>query len=262
MNIKSQATIYYAYDLDGISYKSTSTSNTLLTPLKVSSLYAKKIANASYFKPGDIITYTIVVNNGSSFKATNVKIKDKLDNQSFLNGSFKYYYLKDDGEDIRLTMDNQKLEFIVTEIAPYATVIIMYKAKVNDNLEIDKNLDNQSIISSDETKDFKTNDLSIKQKYAKVICEKSILNDYAYLNTNITYKITVKNIGNCEACDLEIVDELPETFKLSPSSPIVIGDQEITNYSYDSDKCILRIPLDYLEALSQIDIYINGSIVK
>ena len=96
MNIKSQATIYYAYDLDGTSFKNVATSNTLTTPLKVASLFAKKIANTSYFKPGDIITYTIIVNNASSFKATNIKIKDKFDKNghysaNFINGTTNVY---------------------------------------------------------------------------------------------------------------------------------------------------------------------------
>ena len=72
MNVKSQATIYYSYDLEGTSFKSVSTSNTLSTPLKVASFFAKKIANTNYFKPGDIITYTIVINNASNFKVTNI----------------------------------------------------------------------------------------------------------------------------------------------------------------------------------------------
>lgn len=91
MNIKSQATIYYSYNLEGTSFKNVSTSNTLLTPLKVASFFVKKIANTTYFKPGDVITYTIVINNASNFKVKNIVIKDLIDNQYFIKDSFRYY---------------------------------------------------------------------------------------------------------------------------------------------------------------------------
>ena len=262
MNIKSQATIYYAYDLDGTSFKNVATSNTLTTPLKVASLFAKKIANTSYFKPGDIITYTIIVNNASSFKATNIKIKDKLDNQTLLPSSFNFYYLKDEGKNVEFTNEKQKLEFTISEMDSQSVCIISYKSKVNEDIDINKEIKNQSVISSDEVKDFKTNSIDLKQKYAKVVCEKSILNDYAYLNTNLTYKIIVKNIGNYEAKDLEIIDQLPETFKLSLDDAVTINNKTISNYFYNEEKCILTIPLDFLDAQEEATILINGSIVK
>ena len=262
MNIKSQATIYYAYDLDGTSFKNVATSNTLTTPLKVASLFAKKIANTAYYKPGDIITYTIVVNNASNFKATNIKIKDKLDNQTLLPSSFNFYYLKDEGKNVEFNSEKQKLEFTISEMESQSVCIITYKAKVNEDLSLDKEIKNVSTISSDEVKDFKTNSLDLKQKYAKVTCEKSILNDYAYLNTNLTYKIVVKNIGNYKATNIEIVDELPETFKLSKENAVLINDTETKNFSFDEGTCILTIPLESLDAESEISILINGSIVK
>lgn len=262
MNIKSQATIYYSYNLEGTSFKNVSTSNTLLTPLKVASFFVKKIANTTYFKPGDIITYTIVINNASNFKVKNIVIKDLIDNQSFIKDSFHYYYLKDEGKDITISFDNEKIDFAVEEMDEESVCIITYKTKAREDLELYEELQNHSVVSTNESKEIAVNNLNLTQKYAKVVCEKTILNDFAYLNSNLTYKIKVKNIGNCEARNIEIVDQLPETFKLANNSPIIINDVEINNYSYDENKYILSIPLEVLDPLDEISILINGSIVK
>lgn len=262
MNIKSQATIYYSYNLEGTSFKSVSTSNTLETPLKVASFYVKKIANTFYFKPGDIITYTIVINNASNFKVTDISIHDLIDNQTFIKDSFNYYYLKDEGKDVKVDVKEENLEFHIEEMDSSTVLIISYKAKALDDLELYEEIQNHSLITTKETNDITINDLNLTQKYAKVICEKTILNDFAYLNANLTYKITVKNIGNFKATDIELVDQLPETFKLSSTSPITINEKETLNYTFDEKTSILTIPFEVLEPLDEINIIINGSIIK
>lgn len=262
MNVKSQATIYYSYDLEGTSFKSVSTSNTLSTPLKIASFFAKKIANTNYFKPGDIITYTIVINNASNFKVTNISIKDLIDNQIFIKDSLHYYYLNQEGKDVSYLIDNEKLEFRVEELLPSTVLIISYKAKAKENLELYEELQNYSKITTNEGNEISITDLNLTQKYAKVICEKSVLNDYAYLNSSLTYKIVVKNIGNYKATDLEVVDELPETFRLSKENPIFINGKETQDYTFNNEKSILTIPFEILDPLDEIEIIINGSIVK
>lgn len=262
MNIKSQATIYYSYDLEGTSFKNVSTSNTLLTPLRVASFQAKKIANATYFKPGDIITYTIIVNNASNFKVNNISIKDLIINQTFIKDSFHYYYLNDTEKDVNLEISEERLDFTINELAPSSVCIISYKTKAKEDLELYEELQNRSVISIDEAKNATIDDFSLTQRFAKVICEKSISNDFAYLNSNLTYKIIVKNIGNFEARNIEIIDQLPETFHLLNSSPIYINDIEFNNFTYDNDKCILTIPWEILEPLEEITILITGSIIK
>lgn len=262
MNIKSQATIYYTYNLEGKDYKNISSSNTLLTPLKTVSLNAKKMANVSFYKPGDVITYTILVNNQSSFSASEIQISDKFKNQLLLEGSVNFDFLKD--EEQKPTLKQTSNSFILTlpHLQEFNAFLVTYKTKVIDDLSLEDEIESYSEITSKETNKVKTNTLSLKQKYAKIICEKSISNDFAYLNTNLTYKITVKNIGNFIANDIELVDELPETFELDKSNPILINNDSITDFIFNNKNSILKVPLKKLDAGEQIEIFINGKITK
>lgn len=262
MNIKSQATIYYTYNLEGKDYKNISSSNTLFTPLKTVSLNAKKMANTSFYKPGDVITYTILVNNQSSFSASEIQISDKFKNQLLLEGSINFDFLKE--EDLKPAIEQTANSFILTlpHLQEFNTFLITYKTKVIEDLSLEDEIESYSEITSKETNKVKTNTLSLKQKYAKIICEKSISNDFAYINSNLTYKITVKNVGNFIAKNIEVVDELPETFELDQTNPITINNSPITNFIFDNKQSILKVPLKKLEAGEQTEIFINGKITK
>lgn len=262
MNIKSQATVYYSYNLEGTNYKNVSSSNTLLTPLKTISLQAKKMANTTFYKPGDTIAYTILLNNQSAFSASEIQISDHFKNQLLLEDSLKFDFLKDEPKKPSIKLSKDHFTLTLQNLQEFNACIITYKTKVIDNLSLEDEIESYSQITSKETNKIKTNTLALKQKYAKIICEKSISNDFAYLNSNLTYKIAVKNIGNYVANNIELVDELPETFTLNENNPIIINNSPITNFSFNNKSSILTIPLEKLDANEQIDIYINGYITK
>ena len=86
--------------------------------------------------------------------------------------------------------------------------------------------------------------------------------DYTYYNTDLTYIMTLENVGSLNASDVEIVDNLPSTFALKDTNAILVNNISTTNYSFDSTTSILKIYVPVVKAGSKLEININGSIVR
>ncbi len=111
MNVRSQASVTYAYALGNLKIKNITHSNVVSTIVREVGLLAKKIANVEFFKPGDVITYNIIVTNPGNTKATKVTITDELDHQSYVKDSFRYLFLDDSEAEIKLGLKEGALVF-------------------------------------------------------------------------------------------------------------------------------------------------------
>jgi uncharacterized repeat protein (TIGR01451 family) len=261
MNVKSQATIAYAYALGSLKIKSITTSNIVSTEVRTVDLLAKKIASTEYFKPEDIITYSIIITNPGNSKATDVIITDSLFRQSFVQDSFRYLFLDESKADIKLSINDDNLVFEISELKAHAVCVLTYQVIVDEIEEICLDLRNCTSIASKEVQPFATNKLNLKQRYAKIECLKKTV-DHVYLNSDINYEITLSNKGNIEAIDLEVIDQLPSTFELDSKDAITINDEPCDLYAFDKSTHILKLIIDKVDPFSTVKILIKGKITS
>lgn len=262
MNVRSQATVAYAYALGNLKIKSITHSNVVNTLVQEVQLLAKKIANTDFFKPGDVITYSIIITNPGNTKATKISISDDLNYQSFIKDSFRHLFLDDTVADIKLNIRDNNLVFEISELKPKDVCVITYQVVADKVEEICLDLRNCTSVQSKEIKPFTTNKLDIKQRYAKIECTKKTL-DHVFLNSDIEYEIIITNKGNVEAIDLEVIDQLPAPFELSKSDDaITVNGKNIDIYAYDKDTNILKMIVDRVLPYETIKVLVKGRITK
>lgn len=262
MNVKSQATISYAYALGNLKIKNITTSNVVNTEIRSVNLLAKKTASSDYFKPLDVITFNIIITNPGNSSATNVVINDDLFHQSYIEGSFKYLFLDDSKTKVSMKINENNLIFEITELKPNDVCVISYQVVIDDIDELCVDLRNTSNVYSKEVLPFTTNKLDLKQRYAKIICEKKTV-DFTYLNTDLNYLVKIKNTGNVDAIDLEVVDQLPKTFELSKTpDAITVDKKNIDIFVVDKETNTLKFIIDKVEAGKTVEAVIKGKIVK
>lgn len=261
MNVVSQAKVSYAYSVGNLKIRNITNSNLVTTEVRSVELKAKKVASQNFFKPNDIITYTLVIQNPGNTKVTDVVVNDDLYHQKYIEDSFNYLFLDDSKTEINITINENNLIFEIPEINANATLVITYQVEIDSVEEISMDILNIANIHSKEIKPFKTNTIDLKQRFARIECEKKCV-DYTYFDTDLSYSILLKNLGNLDAIDLEVVDQLPKTFELDKSKPITINNNEIDIYTFDEDTRVLKFIVDKVEANGEVEVIIKGRITK
>lgn len=261
MNVYSQAKVSYAYSLGNLKIRSITNSNVVTTEIKQNRLLAKKVASSNYFKPYDVITYTLIIQNAGNAAINDVVINDDIFHQKYIENSLNYFFLDDSKSDINLTVNENNLIFEIPKLEPYATLIITYKVEIDNIEDLSMDILNIANVQSKEISPFQTNTIDLKQRYALIECEKKCV-DYAYYNTDIAYSIILRNKGNVDAIDLEVIDELPKTFELDKKKPITINNTLVDIYSFDNETKILKFIVDKVSAFSEIEVIVKGRIIK
>ena len=236
MNIKSQATLTYNYSLGGANYEGSAISNLVSTEIRTTDIIIKKIASCEYYKPTDIITYTLIITNRGNYKASNVLIKDSLKMQDYIDGSFKSTFIGDTSDVV--FSNTEALSFAIKDLTPNTICLISYRVIVNSALTIDN--------------------VKLTQGYAKVVCSKKALPDYAYINTDLIYQITLKNVGTTAAYNVNVADHLPETFLLDENG-VIFNDQNL-EYNYSNNE--LGFTIDKIMPDEELQVYVKGRIYK
>ncbi|HHZ18609.1 MAG TPA: DUF11 domain-containing protein [Acholeplasmataceae bacterium] len=262
MIVRSQASVSYAYSLGNLRINSVVSSNAVDTEIRTVKLLGKKTASHEFFRPGDVITYNLVITNTGNFAASNVLIEDELSYQKLVEGSFTYSFLENSKAEARLLEKAGGLAFEIDELRPYEVCIISYRTVVDDIRDTTVDLRSAPTIRSKEIPATPAGELLIKQRYAHLECEKKCV-DFAYLNTDISYLLTLKNTGNATAYDIEITDQLPQTFELAKSPDTVVFNKlNLDIYTFDQKTRLLKIYIDKMEPGETAEIVINGKIVK
>lgn len=262
MIVRSQASVSYVYSLGNLKINNLVNSNTVDTEIRTVKLLGKKIASNEFFRPNDVMTYSLILTNTGNCPANKVILEDKLIHQKMVEGSFTYSFLEKSKSVVKALRDGEKLTFEIDELKPYEICIISYQTVIDDIRDITVDLESSSSISSNEISPIPTNKLNIKQRYAKIECEKKCV-DYAYLNTDISYHLILENKGNTTAYDVEISDQLPLTFELGRSPDAITVNKECLDiYTFDTKTGLLKIYIDKINAREKVDIVIKGKIIK
>ena len=168
-NLKCRATLSYAYNLGDIVVQNVTNSNFIQPELREVNIRVRKFASTSFFKPGDILTYTIVLSNDGTYEAKGVLVKEDLEHQSLLKDSIKIRAL----DEALLSHEEGfgEVTFKIDTLAPQNTVYLTYQTIVDEIVDINFNINSASKVTTDDYT-VEANKVHLVQKYAKLVCEK------------------------------------------------------------------------------------------
>lgn len=256
MNVKSMARVKYSYNLDGINLTGVTTSNIVNTEIRKMGLVARKFSSSEFYKNGDILSFNIVVSNTGNYFTNNIFIEDTIEGQELIPSTVKYYSL-DENADLNVTYETSDdiLKIKIPTLKEHDVCIISYKTIVNSNAQVIKST---LKLYSDDIEEIVSTPFNLKQGYAKIECFKKVNDDVTFLNSNLTYALTLKNSGNISAYNVEVYDELPSTYILDRESPIIYDGKHI---DFELNNNILTFSLPEVPAQSELTVFINGKIV-
>lgn len=257
MNVKSMARVKYSYNLDGINLTGVTSSNVVSTEVRKVGLLARKFASSDFYKTGDIMSYNLVVSNTGTNVTNNIVINDTITNQDLIPNTLKFCLLDSTSKlDVTYDYKDGNISINIPSLESHNICIISYKTIMGANAET---ATSKLTIESDDVGKIDTKTLELKQGYAKLECFKKVNDNYTYLNSNLTYELTLKNTGNISAYNVEVFDELPQTYELDKDNPIIYNDL-LLPYSYENN--ILTFNLPEVPAESEVTVLINGRIIK
>ncbi|MGL4736620.1 MAG: SPOCS domain-containing protein [Cellulosilyticaceae bacterium] len=179
----------------------------------------KKISNVNEATVGDIITYTLTVENNDTFDYTSVLVKDLLTPElDFVDGSIVVGATP-------MPTDSILTGIEVGAVTAGAMIPITFKAALigkpaggilkntSTGYFTYQNADGQSIIG---TVDSNVNTIDVY--LAQLTVTKTADKETASFNSLITYSVVVKNTGDLSAYSISFTDILPSCLTLVPGS--------------------------------------------
>lgn len=174
--------------------------------------FAKSV-DKEYADLGDILTYTITVNNPNDFTINNILVKDPLPfGTSFVDiVSVSEPYIG----------NNLITGLTITSIGPNSTATIIWRAKVTSSLPIITPIINFANISIPNGISETTNTVSTNISHADLVSSGNFLKS-ATPNINvgddINYTLNITNTGNAVANNVVIKDSIPTGTTYVPGS--------------------------------------------
>lgn len=182
--------------------------NTLSLIIQDGSLSIVKKVSAKTVSLGDTIVYTTEVTNTGSETAFNILFQDKIneycsfvDNSVQINGiSFEDY--------------NPNEGFSIPNINPGNKTTITFSVKVN-NLTPNTVLENGALVTFSYifnqyvvpiVKTILSNPTSIQIQFSEIIAKRTADNYYPNANDKVTYTLSLTNIGNISATNVQVIE--------------------------------------------------------
>ncbi|MGL5152536.1 MAG: DUF7507 domain-containing protein [Clostridium sp.] len=231
--ILNQSSVTYNYLINpnsGRTGAGQASSNTVNTTVLQAVLNGEKSADKQFVKIGDIIYYTITVNNTGNTTANDVQVIDKIqDGTSLVDGSVKLNGNPADPSILSGTpigsikpLAGAIITFgvIVTKIPPVNPVI--NTAQINYNYIVNPSTGEKREVQTT------TNNTKTQVNQAIINYEAGGFTKYedrnaVALNDTITYKISLTNTGNVNGTDLVLTDVLDPKVTFVPGSLLVNG---------------------------------------
>lgn len=253
-NIKTKSIVNYKYAVgDTIVHGSTS-SNYVEPFLRDVIISIKKDCDHNYFKPGDILTYDILVANSGTYLAEFININEEIKNQTLIVDSIKLSSLENIDFKYQDAIDG--IDFIIKSLNPNETVHIVYQTIVDEIIDPKQNITSISEVEVDDQDLFYTKPIELEQKYARIICEAETI-PFIYPNKVYQYILTITNVGNTIAEDVEILSQLPNAYALES----INIDDDICDISTLSDD-VVKFIIGSIEADESKTVIITGRIQK
>lgn len=254
-NIKTRTKINYNYNLGDMIVKGSTSSNYIEPVFRQVLVKIKRTADAKYFKPGDIITYNLILTNEGNHSAEEVTVHENINHQTLVPGSVKLSTLAD-AQPFRFHHHENELEFIILNLQPFKTLYIQYQTKVDDIKELDYKLISSSVVTIDKEDTIISDPVEITEKFAKINCTIDEI-DLIYPNKPYEYLLNIENVGNQVANDIEVETLLPDDYELDL---VLVDDEEHDIYAVEDN--VLKIMIEKLAGQSSLTVSIKGKIKR
>ncbi|MGG7178367.1 hypothetical protein ACQPU1_12270 [Clostridium paraputrificum] len=214
--------IYYV-DPQGPSYPITATSNIVSTNINIGSLSNTKSVDKMYAKVDDTLNYTSIITNTGNINVTNLFFTDILQSAlSFVSGTVTI-------NSVVYPSLNPIIGFNLSNLAPGQNVTVGFSAKIN-SLPIPASVTNTSNVNFsyklDPTGPVNTNIQSSNPVTTNVVLGKltvlkNVDKSIATIGDELTYSVTLTNVGTVVNSNLFFQDILPSGVAFKAHSVIV-----------------------------------------
>ncbi|WP_252234457.1 hypothetical protein [Clostridium sp. ZS1] len=228
--IKNNATTSFAYYVDpaGQPTTKTTTSNTVTTVINTYSATLTKTVDKAYATIGDVLDYTIIVDNPGTVPLTNVNLKDIVQNgATFVPGSVVINGVSNPTYD-------PNIGFVINNVLAGGNVVVMFKAtvtsiptppKVNNTANINFKYQLSPTLPYVDGS-LTSNTVTTNISSMAVTNTKSVNKTYSTVGDTLTYTSVIYNNGNVNITNTEFVDVIPS------HTSFVTGSVKINGTSY------------------------------
>lgn len=150
---------------------------------------------------GDVLTYTVVVNNPNSFTINNVVVTDTT--------PIGTTYLGNLNVSAPYTGTTLATGLTITSIGPDDAVTISWQVKVNTTPPVPSPITNLANVVIPGGTSGSTNVVQTQVNHAFVSTIKAVNKSYANIGNTLTYMLTLTNFGNVAANNVVITDPIP-----------------------------------------------------
>lgn len=226
-NVENRAQTIFDYRLlptDPIS-SMTSYSNKVITYINLGKLNLTKSVDKLYATIGDVLSYSISINNAGNVSCTNVFFQDAIQSE----GTFLLQSVKVNG--ISKPSFNPNTGFNLDDIPSGATTTVTFTVTVNA-LPIDYYIRNTASttynyiinpnnppVSTSSTSNTVATDIIV----GKLAVNKAVNKAYATIDDIVSYTVTVSNIGNTDAKFVNFRDVIPMGLTFIPNTVSING---------------------------------------
>lgn len=217
-------------------------SNQVTTMIEIAELDVIKTVDKAFVEVGDILTYTIIINNLGTVSANNVVFTDVPPNgTSFINGSVTKNGVPD-------LLANPSTGINLGTILPNTSVTVSFKVNVN-NIPVPNPLENISTIlaqfpidpNNPIQKEFNSNPATTKVEIAKLTLNKTVDKSVVEIDDTITVTVNITNTGTVVANNIIFTDSIP------PGTSFVSGSVTINGIPSILADPSVGIPLGTLQ---------------
>ena len=202
------ANINYQYLIDpnGAPIQVSKDSNTVNTAVGVAQV--SKSVNKANADLGDILTYSIILNNTGIAPVNNVVVTDPVPSgTTYVNGSLNVVSVNPAG--ITFTGTDPQTGLTFTTVVPGQVVTISWQVKVGNTFPVPNPILNSGTVTADGLNPVNTNTVSTQINHADLNLVKAVDKTQAVVGETVTYTINVTNTGNVSVNPATITDIVP-----------------------------------------------------